>query len=76
MGLDLDKSFNAHNDKTREGQRGTCIACAHDITKNHRRRNRNLQKGIPGNPVRGTTGHNRLCLNSGLIFPWSASFDL
>ncbi len=34
------------------------MACAHDIMKNHKRRKRNLQKRIPGNPVRGTTGNN------------------
>ncbi len=33
MGLELDKAFNAHRDKTREEQRGTCMSHAHDITK-------------------------------------------
>ncbi len=57
VGIKLDKVFNAHNDKTREGQGGTCMRCANDITKNHRKRNRNLQKGNHGHSVRGTTGH-------------------
>jgi len=35
------------------------MARVHDVTKNHIRRNGNLYKGIPGNPVRGATGHNR-----------------
>ncbi len=61
MGLELDKAFNAHTEKTRGEQRGTCMACAHDITKNHRRWNGNLRKRIPRNPVRGETGHNTLC---------------
>ncbi len=58
MGLELDKAFDAHRDKTREGQRGTCMARAHDVTENQRRRHRNLQKRIPGNHERGATGHN------------------
>ncbi len=57
VGLELDKAFNAHNDKTRGGLRGTCMSCAHDITKNHRRRNSNLQKRIPGNHARDAIGH-------------------
>ncbi len=52
--------FNAHRDKRREGQRGTCMARAHDITKNQNRRHRNLLKRIPGNHERGATGHNRV----------------
>ncbi len=52
MGIELDKVFNAHNDSTREGQRGACMERAHDITKNHRRRNGNLQKRMPRNPMR------------------------
>ncbi len=48
VGLELDKAFNAHRDKTRERQWGTCMAHAHDITKNQRRRHRNILKRIPG----------------------------
>ncbi len=33
MGLGLDKAFNAHIDKTREGQRSMCMAHAHNITR-------------------------------------------
>ncbi len=33
MGLELDNTFNTHNDKTKGGQTGTCLACAHDIMK-------------------------------------------
>ncbi len=36
-----------------------CMVHAHDVTKNQRRRHRNLQKRIPGNHERGATGHNR-----------------
>ncbi len=57
MGLEIDKVFNAHKDKTREGQRGTCMALAHDVTYNQGRRHRNLHKRIPGNCERGTTEH-------------------
>ncbi len=38
MGIELDKAFNANKDKTREGWEGACVACDHDITKNHRRK--------------------------------------
>ncbi len=34
------------------------MSCAHDVTKNQRRRHRNLQKRVPGNHERGATGHN------------------
>ncbi len=48
-----------HTMTKQANDKGACARfCAHDIIKNHRRRNRTLQKGIPGNPVRGTTGHN------------------
>ncbi len=33
MGLELDKAFNTHRNKTREGQRGTCMAHAHEVTQ-------------------------------------------
>ncbi len=56
MGLELDKAFNAHKDNIREGRVGTCMSSC-DVAKNHRQ-NGNLEKGIPGNPVRGATGHN------------------
>ncbi len=65
MGLELDKAFNAHRDKTREGQRGTCMAHAHDITKNQRRRRGNLQMRIPGNHERGATRHNSMMQKTG-----------
>ncbi len=56
--LELDKTFNAHRDKTREGRRDTCMAHAHDFTRNQRRRHSNLQMRILRNHERGTTGHN------------------
>ncbi len=57
-------SIVAVNTRTRRGgKRGTCMACVHDITKNHRRRKGNLQKRIPMNPVSGATGHNRANVN-------------
>ncbi len=55
MGLELDKAFNAHRDKICEGQRDMCMTSAHDITKNQRRRHRNLQKTILGNHQLGIT---------------------
>ncbi len=58
VGLELDKAFNIHYDKTREGQRGMCMACVHDVTDNHTRRNGNLKRRISRNPVRCSTGHN------------------
>ncbi len=58
MGLELRQAFNAHRDKRREGQRGMCMARAHDVTKNQNRRHGNLLKRIPGNHERGATGHN------------------
>ncbi len=58
VGLELDKAFNTHEDKTRERQGSMYMAHVHDSTKNTRRRHRNLHKKIPGNPVRGATGHN------------------
>ncbi len=64
VGLELDKAFNTHKDKTREGQRSTCMTHAHDVTKNQRRRHWNLQKRIPINHERGTTGHNTLPLRN------------
>ncbi len=70
MGLVLDKAFNAHRDKTREGQRGTCMASAHDITKNQRRRLGNLQKRIPRNHERGATGHNTWMSHANPTFPF------
>ncbi len=33
VGIELDNVYN----KTREGHKGTCMAHAYDITKNHRR---------------------------------------
>ncbi len=63
MSIELDKIFNAHKDKTREGQEDTCMAYAHDVTKTIEGRNRNLQKKIPRNPVRGATGRNNLILS-------------
>ncbi len=37
MGIELDKALNAHNDKMREGQGSSCMACVHDATKKNRR---------------------------------------
>ncbi len=58
-GFRTRQAFNTHRDKRREGQRGMCMARAHDVTMNQDRRHGNLLKRIPGNHGRGTTGHNR-----------------
>ncbi len=58
--VELDRAFNTHKEKTREGQGGKCMACAHEFIKNHRRRNWNLQRRIPRNPMRGEAGHKPL----------------
>ncbi len=36
VGIELDKVFNAHNDKAREGEEGVKMAFAHGATKNNR----------------------------------------
>ncbi len=38
MGVELDKAFNAHKDKTRKGKEGTCDASAHDVSEIHRKK--------------------------------------
>ncbi len=58
-GFRTRQAFNTYRDRTREQRRGMCMARAHDITKNQRRRHGNLQKRIPWNHERGATGHNR-----------------
>ncbi len=62
VGLELDKVINAHRDTRREGQRGTCMARAHDLTKNQRRRHGNLQKRISGHHERGAAENNSAVL--------------
>ncbi len=37
VGIELDKVFIAHKDKTRERWEWACISHAHEVTKNHRR---------------------------------------
>ncbi len=59
-GFRTRQAFNAHRDKKREGRRGTCMARAHDVTRNQGRRHGNPLRRIPGNHERGATGHNTL----------------
>ncbi len=65
---DILIGINPHKDKAREGQVRTCMAHAHNVTNNHRKRNKNLPKRFPRNPVRGATGHNKLMANILSVF--------
>ncbi len=47
MCIELDKTFNTHKNKTSEGQAGVCMACSHDVTKNHREEEWESTKRIP-----------------------------
>ncbi len=48
VGLELDKLFNAHKDKTRERQEGTYMDCVHDITKTKEEGMGIYTRGFPG----------------------------
>ncbi len=55
MGIEPDKAFNAHK-KKQEKKEGTCVAMPMKSQRTIEWSKGNLQKWIPRNSVRGTTG--------------------
>ncbi len=57
MGIELDMTFNAHKDKTREGQEGLYMIHAHDVTQNYTWDEQESTKEDSQESQRGTTAH-------------------